>query len=208
ASRSDLLDRSICITLPSISEMDRLTEREFWRKFEKARPRILGAIMDAVTCALKHQEGLCLKRKSRMADFLVFTSAAEPALGLAPGSIAEAYERNRSSTNSLAIEASPVALPLIELISKKGKFEGTAMALLSRLSLVAGEEQGGRVDWPRNPKGMAGALRRIAPNLRARGIDVEFLGKTGSAGARLIRITKSGNQPPLWPVPPVTETKG
>ena len=42
-SRADLADRGIFLTLAPIAEQRRRSETELWRKFESARPRILGA---------------------------------------------------------------------------------------------------------------------------------------------------------------------
>ena len=52
-TREDLLDRIIPITLPPIKDAARETEDEFWRRFDVAAPRILGALFDAVTTALR-----------------------------------------------------------------------------------------------------------------------------------------------------------
>jgi hypothetical protein len=45
ATRGDLLERSLILYLPSISDTARRTERELWEQFEAAWPRILGALL-------------------------------------------------------------------------------------------------------------------------------------------------------------------
>ena len=52
-SRPDLGDRAIFLTLAPIAEADRRPEAELWREFEIARPRILGALLDAVVHGLR-----------------------------------------------------------------------------------------------------------------------------------------------------------
>ena len=52
-SRPDLLDRAIIIDLPRIPDDRRRSRREFWSAFEAARPRILGALLTAVSTALQ-----------------------------------------------------------------------------------------------------------------------------------------------------------
>jgi len=47
-SRPDLGDRAIFLTLPPIGDAQRRPEGELWHAFEIARPRILGALLDAV----------------------------------------------------------------------------------------------------------------------------------------------------------------
>jgi hypothetical protein len=52
-SRPDLGDRAIFLTLAPIGEAQRRPENELWREFEIARPRMLGALLDAVVHGLR-----------------------------------------------------------------------------------------------------------------------------------------------------------
>jgi hypothetical protein len=52
-SRLDLADRAIFLTLEPIGEEQRRSETELWREFEVARPRILGALLDAAAHGLR-----------------------------------------------------------------------------------------------------------------------------------------------------------
>ena len=51
-SRPDLGDRAIFLTLTPIRDVQRRPETELWREFELVRPRILGALLDAVVLRL------------------------------------------------------------------------------------------------------------------------------------------------------------
>ncbi len=62
ATRSDLLDRSVVVTLPRISDDNRKAESEFWADFEAERPFILGALLDAVSLALRDLRTVRLDR--------------------------------------------------------------------------------------------------------------------------------------------------
>ncbi len=53
ATRSDLLDRAIIVTLPIITEESRREASEVWREFEIARPSLFGALLDAISEAPK-----------------------------------------------------------------------------------------------------------------------------------------------------------
>src|SRR5262249_10732589 len=46
-TRPDLADRAILLTLAPIAERQRRPEHTLWQEFELARPRILGALLDA-----------------------------------------------------------------------------------------------------------------------------------------------------------------
>jgi hypothetical protein len=68
-SRADLADRGIFLTLAPIGEQHRRSETELWREFEIARPRILGALLDAAVCGLQALPEVRLSTLPRMADF-------------------------------------------------------------------------------------------------------------------------------------------
>jgi hypothetical protein len=187
ATRPDLLDRAIVLTLPALAEEQRRPEAELGRAFEAARPRVLGALLDAVSAALRNRAHVQLARLPRMADFAIWATAAEAALGWAPGAFLAAYQGNRSELNSLALEASPVGEALLRLLEEDGSFEGTAAALLDRLAVQVGEAKTRAQGWPKTPRVLAGQLRRIAPNLRAAGFEVAF---ARARAARTITIRK------------------
>jgi hypothetical protein len=68
-TRPDLADRAILLTLAPIAERHRRPEIALWREFELARPRILGALLDAAAHGLRMLPQVRLRRLPRMADF-------------------------------------------------------------------------------------------------------------------------------------------
>mgnify|MGYP001567769299 FL=1 len=64
--RGDLQDRTIPLVLPQIPSDRRRDEKEFWREFEAARPRLLGAVLDIVSVALGRVDSVRLARSPRM----------------------------------------------------------------------------------------------------------------------------------------------
>jgi hypothetical protein len=56
------------------------SETELWCAFELARPRILGALLDAAVRGLQTLPGVRLKSLPRMADFALWATACETAL--------------------------------------------------------------------------------------------------------------------------------
>src|SRR5262249_37653836 len=134
-----------------------------------------------------------LSAKPRMADFAKWIVAAEPALPWPTGAFMAAYSENRCERNVLALEHSLIAAPLLELMTTAGEWQGTAQDLLDVLEHRADERSRKHKDWPTNPRKLSGDLRRIAPNLRAEGILVDFdKREPGGKRRRLIRLEHAG----------------
>jgi len=49
AARPDFLDRALIVESLDLKPGMRRDEAQFWREFEEARPRILGALLDAAS---------------------------------------------------------------------------------------------------------------------------------------------------------------
>jgi len=189
-TRGDLLERSLIVHLPAITDESRRDQEEIDRAFSTARPYILGALLDAASVALRNLGTVELAKRPRMSDFARWCVAAEPALGCEPGAFLNAYASNRSTANDLALEASPIAAILITFAEDVERWMGTAGELLEELSKRIGTERPPE-GWPKSPKHLGGILKRLAPNLRALGIDVRSgkdATREGGTGRRLIRL--------------------
>ncbi len=196
ATRSDLLDRCIGLTLPTIPDSKRRTEKELWRDIWELRPLILGAILDGVSGAIRNLPSVVLRDPPRMADFAAWSVAAETSLDFRPGAFMDAYSDNRESANSLAIEASAVGSVLQEFMSGRSHWRGTAQELLTALNSQSSAGQvNTRRDWPKTPQALGKKLRRLAPNLRRRRLDVGFGRSDDKARNRVISLEWLEHQP-------------
>jgi len=167
ATRGDLIDRTIVVELPRLSEEQRLTQREANRRFDAARPRVLAGLLDAVALALRNRDSVRLSAPPRMADFAEVAVAAEQAFAVPVGTFLAGYEVARSEGAETAVEADPVAGAVIEFMKDKSFWEGSASESLK--ALPKPEEARG---WPRSANEMASQLKRAAPQLRKLGIEV------------------------------------
>ena len=61
-TRPDLADRAIFLALEPIPEERRRPERELWAAFDKVRPQILGALLDAISFGLRRLADLTLDK--------------------------------------------------------------------------------------------------------------------------------------------------
>jgi len=202
ATRPDLLDRSVHLRLLPIADHQRRDEVELNRQFEEARPRILGALLDAASAAMRNRATVKLDKRPRMADFAIWVTAAESALGWQPGRFLAAYERNRAESHLAVVESSPIGPAILDHLGPRlRKCSGTAATLLEKLGRVSSEETRRRRDWPQTPRGFRAALDRIAPSLKAVGIEVAYEKTTSSDRTRLIflRDRRPRSSPPSSP---------
>src|SRR5271167_1472696 len=172
AARPDFLDRAVIVEFLDMKPELRRDEAQFWREFEEARPRILGALLDAAVAGLKNLPNVRLDQPPRMADFAIWVSACEGILGLERGEALAAYRTNCAETHNLALESSPLYEPVAQL-AREG-FSGTVAELHARLTCMMSEPMRRSARWPKAPSALGSALRRMASNLRAVGINIRF----------------------------------
>jgi len=194
ATRSDLLDRAILVTLPTIPEERRLPERDYWTAFEQARPAILGALLTSVSTAMRTLPSVRLPRLPRMADFAVWATAGEQAMGLEHGAFLAAYHGNRVMANESALESSPVAKAILDLMTGTTWWSNSASDLLTELEHLADEKTVKLRTWPKTARALSGIVKRLAPNLRQIGIEVEFTREADRQRRRLISLTRQSEE--------------
>jgi hypothetical protein len=206
ASRSDLLDRCLVVWLPAIPEDHRRPEATLIADFVAARPKILGALLDAVAVALKRLPTIQLASLPRMADFAVWASAAETAFGWSPGTFLRAYSENRDSANEVALEASLIARPLLELLEDRREWTGTATELLEALEAGVTDQVKRQNSWPKNGRSMSGHLKRLAPNLRAGGWELKLSRGSKQRSITIQPIASSSSS--SWRTPDIASSRG
>ena len=186
--RADLADRAVTIHLAAIAEdTSGSPEDELLAAFEAKRPRILGALLDAVSARCANMTTVKLDRAPRMADFAKWITAAEPGLGWERGAFLAAYAGNRRDVMEAAFEADAMAVAIDKLMTADHPegFEGTPTELLGRAQRASvpkccANQNSGR----KARRNLAIGLTRATPLLRAKGYIVE----RRHSGARIITI--------------------
>lgn len=194
-TRGDLLDRSLLVYLPEIPDEKRRPEDEFWHAFEVVRPGILGALLDAVSGALRHLATVQVSPLPRMADFAWWVTAAAPALGWEARAFLDAYAQNRDEAHAVAVEGSAVAHAVHTLACTATHWEGTATELLVALKAQAIQGRNSLQDLPKNARALSAVLRRLAPNLRALGVTMTFARDSDKLRSRRIVIRGEQSAP-------------
>jgi hypothetical protein len=186
SERSDLADRALIFNLPQICKENRQPEKKFWADFEKVRPRIMGALLDAVSMGLRNQDSVKLPILPRMADFAIWVVACEPALPWPAGSFMEAYLENCAEAVELSLEADCVAVAVREHMADKTTWTGKPSELYEELEKRVLDATKRSKAWPKAANKLSGRLKRAATFLRAIGIDVELGGWSKTKGREIV----------------------
>lgn len=183
-SRPDLADRAVFATLEVIPEDSRRPKKELLAEFDRARPAILGVLLTALSHGLRTAPWVRLDRLPRMADFARWATACEGALW-APGTFMQAYTANRAAAVEAVLEADELACVLRRVLSRPGvgmRWQGTCTELLHILNSEAGHAaaRSRSHEWPRTASSLSNRLRKIAPGLRAIGIETRLGDRTST----------------------------
>jgi hypothetical protein len=125
-----------------------------------------------------------------VADFALSATACETALWPA-GTFNHAYAANRRAAIAGVIDADPVAAAVREIMAERTSWTGSAADLLRACAdCNSAGISSSSIGWPRNPRTLAGRLRRAQTFLRVLGIDIAFSCE-GHSGSRIIRIRRT-----------------
>jgi len=185
ADRADLVDRCIFLNLPTLEQTR--PEDGLWDEFTAKLPQIFGAILDVLCATLRCYQNVRLTHTPRMADYAVWGTAAEAALGLPPGGFLSAYRANIARGVDFAIQGSPIGEPLLEFMASRQEWTGTPTELLNELTELAGTAAKAR-SWPKTGQALRGELRRIIPPLTRQGVQITLPDR--ERGIRAITINK------------------
>jgi Domain of unknown function (DUF3854) len=188
-TRDDLADRVLMVQLPEITEDMRLPQAELNAKVEAARPRILWALLTALSQTLAQIPEAKTKIKSlpRMADFALFAIAAEKSLGLEPGEFRTTFDQSCEQSRQVVIESSPVGEAIVRLMRDRLNWRGTASELLNELEKHTDEATYRSRYFPKAANILKRQLNRLAPDLKALSINVK---ETTSAGIKFLQLEK------------------
>ena len=130
-TRDDLADRVLMVQLPEITEEQRLPQSALNAKVEAARPKILGALLTALSQTLAEIPHTKPDKLPRMADYALFAIASEKALGLNSGEFRKTFDASREQSRQVAIESSPVGEAIVRLMSDKLFGDRVAMVAIN-----------------------------------------------------------------------------
>lgn len=187
ALRGDLSDRLLVIDLEPIPDVQRRSETELRAIMDVARPRLFGAMLDLLAEVRQRLPDVKLQTMPRMADFARVLAAIDDALGTRAF---DTYISQRGRIADDVIESDPVGVE-IRSLAEQGPWSGTAGELLAR---IKPEKLG--PDWPKNPRAMAGRVKRLIPALGTVGVQVIPPHKSDKTRRYVVQRTAQTAQPP------------
>gem|GEM_PF-1733074 len=191
-TQSDLLRRSILFELSEIPENERVAEKTFWRRFEEARPVILGGIFSTLAKAMKIYPDVSLTGLYDMADYTLWGYAVAEALGLSGKNFLSAYAANRGRQVEEAVTNHPVAFATTLFMRDKTEWRGKPSDLLNELEGVADEEKiyTKAKNWPKAANSLSRRLNEAKTVLAKSGIRIDI----GKSGEREILLSLADNK--------------
>ncbi len=178
--RGDLGDRLVAIELDPI--ITRRTEAELDAELDRLRPAVLGDLLDLVAVVLRELPSTPTPRDLRMADFARILGALDAGTGW---TTLDRYREVASSTMARLVDGDAFAIAVRDLADRHRTWTGTAAMLRNELEDDNHQHQ----QWlPHTPNGIAHALRRCTPSLRAAGVTIQH-SRSGARG-RAITISR------------------
>lgn len=187
--REDLADRSIVVRSVKLRSEHRLPVEDLKEKFDAVESMILGALLDAVSYALRTYRDVPAPR-IRMVDAGRFMIAGGEHFGWKRSNFANLLESNRLESIESVIESNPFTLTLLELLEVEPNWKGSATELLGTLNTRVDPNTKRLRSWPASASAASAALKRAKESLEARGFEFERGRDEGSKRERFIQFWK------------------
>ncbi|WP_200329615.1 hypothetical protein [Leucobacter sp. L43] len=204
--RGDLAERLVTVSLATIPEHQRISERELSERWERVYPRLVGVLLDQVAGMAGQLSYVRLDSAPRMADFAHILAALDKL------NATDGLSRYMSQAATLAGDSLASDPFIVALMSSVNEFEGSAAELLD--TVLSDMQDGWRPprDWPKNARAITGILKRNAPALRKSGWVAEDLGSANKEKVTIWKLARPeiarNDTPPYPPNPPKPQYGG
>ena len=176
----DLQDRMISYDRIPVQKIQRLTDEEFQKKFNRLLPSVLGQIFKIIQKSLVNYDEVKQenKPKTRLADFEIWGETISRGLGYEPNSFIEKFCEKQKQTSIENIDSHPLVETIVNLLEDKMEYENTMAkcfkTLIKRAEELEIDTKSKYVKFPKASNQLSKQLVILKPNLRKIGIDVEL----------------------------------
>ena len=178
--RGDFMDRALPVEYERIPKSERRAESDLWAQFEQDHPELLGAVLDALSGAIRLR--VPLAETPRLADWAEYAAAVYEYMderghaGWGRDQFAKDWNAVEEKQHEAALEGSPVAQAIRKLMQDRTGHADTAAKLHEELTTVA-DDMGLNPDrnrlWPKTPNMLWKRIKEASPTLETYGILVE-----------------------------------
>jgi hypothetical protein len=196
-SRPDLADRAVVITLPKMKDMNRGLYSKIYSEFQALRPSLTAAILNGLVRALRDRDKLSFRETPRMAEFALTACAGLQEFEYDVDSTMAAFMSNRKEVQHDTVESNLFGRAIKRFMNSRAYFRGTASDLL--LEINAELDMENISSWTKQPNVIARELNRLAPALRAEGIDVDHQRTSSKKYIILTKIPVASSLTPSRP---------
>ncbi len=189
ARQPDLISRAAFVHFRAMNGAQVRPERDVRRDLESARPGIFGGLLDALTRALRHADDVPTHDLPRMADIAKFVAASEIGGDGDDVPFGAALATGQRSARDGASDEVPFVAAVIDFMTHRDRWEGSATELLAEMSRLA-RALTHSVSWPSNASTASQELDEHAATLRDHGISFERRRIGGGNRSRRIVLTR------------------
>ncbi|MCW2904737.1 MAG: hypothetical protein JWO67_7002, partial [Streptosporangiaceae bacterium] len=190
ALAGDLAERLLTIELNLIPDNRRREEADLDQAYADAHPGILASLFDLLAQVLKVLPDVTLTERPRMADFARVLAAVDQVKGW---NTLEAYTAGTRDAVADVLDGEPFALAVVALVDQAGP-DGVTLTAQQLLERIERPDKLPK-SWPKDATRAGGKLKRLAPPLRAIGIEIDdTLRGPKPKKQRLIKLTASADR--------------
>jgi hypothetical protein len=191
-TKSDLLQRTLSVELPTINDENRGSEKGLGDEFTKHHPRLLGGLLTLAYEALAIKETTECQTYARFTEFAHLGESVQAASKYPENTLRNRLEQGVRTAHNLTIESSVVGSTLRSWIADLKKWEGTAAELLNCLKSHAKKSDSSRT-LPNLPNKLTSELRMIEQALNQEGIEINYQKKMTGQHIYISTRLNSGN---------------
>lgn len=187
ATRPDLLDRAVIISMAAISSSETRAQSEIAKDFEQDYANLFGGLVVLASKVLEVLDSVQTRGLPRMTEYSRFGIAVEKSLGLEDGTFLRVYQRNLMMRAEVSFDQDSLCTAIMDLLTKPssqiirnseelrpGEFKGTLQELYVKLTKSKKTLLRGYSSMQQFGK----HLDRIKPLLGKNGIGFEQLPRT------------------------------